>query len=112
MKFFRRCRQSSIFILAGVFIATFVMNLPPILLLCWAEKLGRLWAILLIAYMTLLITAFAKILWSRQMVKLRYDLGDEQFFRAFPRERKKELRRKARQQRARQRRAEREGLLL
>ena len=98
------------------YIAWAALNLPALLLFCYADRLGVWWAILLLAYMTGLNTVYVKIIRPRQLAKLRMDLGDELFFLTYPGEKKKLLRRKARERRraerelrARQRRAERRG---
>ena len=98
------------------YIAMAVLNLPALLLICYADRLGVWWSILLLVYMGGLNTAYVMIIRPRQLAKLRMDLGDELFFLTYPREKKKLLRRKARERRraerelrARQRRAERRG---
>jgi len=78
------------------------LNLPAILLFCYADRLGLSWSVLLFAYMGLLIATYALIIRPRELAKLRYDLGDERFFELFPREKKKEQRKLARVEHARE----------
>lgn len=65
----------------------------PILLFDASPRLGPWWFILVLAYLALLIWARAALLWRRERIVLRRDLGDEQFYAAFPRERRRDARR-------------------
>ena len=93
MRYWLRKHMTPGVILALSYTATIVLSLPALLLFCYADRLGLSWSILLFAYMGLLTASYAMIIRPREMAKLRYDLGDEQFFEIFPREKKKEQRR-------------------
>ncbi len=71
----------------------------PILLFDNSEKLGFWWFLLLAGYIGLLIWLRAALLWRRERIALLRDLGEEQFYAAFPRERKRDERRAKRQAR-------------
>ena len=68
-------------------------GIVPILLFDHSEKLGFWWFLLLVGYIALLIWARAALLWRRERISLLRDLGEEQFYAAFPRERKRDERR-------------------
>lgn len=80
----------------GVFLLALI---PPILLFEHSQDLGYWWAALLLLYSAVLIYILSRISYRREMKVLRHDLGDEQFFRAFPAERRREERRVRRKQR-------------
>ena len=84
--------------------ATVILSLPVILLFCYADHLGRWWLVLLLLYFAALITVHVAIVLPREMDRLRYQMGDEAFFLVYPKERKKEQRRRARALRRTQRR--------
>ena len=65
----------------------------PILLFDASPRLGFWWFILFLAYVALLIWLRAKLLWRRERVVLLRDLGPEQFYAVFPREKKLDERR-------------------
>lgn len=90
-------------ILALCFCATMVLNIPAIILFSYADRLGPCWMPILLAYFALLSFFYVRILRPRELARLRYQLGDEQFFELFPRERKREERQKARKARAERR---------
>ena len=73
--------------------------LPPILLMQNSRLLGPLWWVLLLLYAGALIYSLAWVLYRREMKYLRGQLGDEQFFARFPREKKREARLKKKQDR-------------
>ena len=74
-------------------------GIVPILLFDHSEKLGFWWFLLLVGYIALLIWARAALLWRRERISLLRDLGEEQFYAAFPRERKRDERRARREAR-------------
>lgn len=84
-------------------------GIVPILLFDNSEKLGFWWFLLLAGYISLLIWARAALLWRRERVRLLRDLGEEQFYAAFPRERKLAQRRAKRAARKLARKAKRQG---
>ncbi len=95
-----RINNSSITILILSFTAMVVCNLPAIVVLCYADVLGPLWWIIILAYLTLLSWCYIAIVRPRQLAMLRYELGDELFFMTYPGERKKLARKKERYERA------------
>ena len=84
----------------------------PILLLEYSPVLGVWWAILLTAYIGLLITLRVLVLWPRERNALIHDLGEEQFYALFPKEKKKAERRKKREQKKQEKKDARAGFLL
>ena len=78
----------------------------PILLIDASPRLGYWWFLLLMAYIALLIWLRAKLLWRRERVVLLRDLGEEQFYAVFPREKKRDERRALRDARKKARLAE------
>lgn len=87
--------------------AAVVMIMPVVLLVAFADKLGVWWAILLLLYLTILVVIHTKIVYPREMARMRYILGDEAFFLVYPEEKKKELKRRQREKRRQERRARR-----
>lgn len=80
-------------------IPTFTLgSLPPILLFCSADKLGYWWTILLILYIAIIIAVAGIILYFREIRALRIILGDELFFKKFPREKKRYIRKLRREE--------------
>ena len=73
-----------------------VMIMPVVLLVTFADRLGVWWAILLALYTAILVSAYAFIVYPREMNRMRYILGDEAFFLVYPEEKKRELRRQER----------------
>ena len=84
-------------------------GIVPILLFDNSEKLGFWWFLLLAGYISLLIWLRAALLWRRERVSLLRDLGEEQFYAAFPREKKRDERRARREARKLARKAKRQG---
>lgn len=81
----------------------------PILLIDASPRLGYWWFLLLMAYIALLIWLRAKLLWRRERVVLLRDLGPEQFYAVFPREKKRDERRARRAERKKRRLAYRQS---
>lgn len=74
-------------------IPTFTLiTLPPIFLFCSADKLGYWWTILLVLYITLIVAVTGIILYFKEIRAFRRILGDELFFKKFPREKKRYIR--------------------
>ena len=71
----------------------------PILLFEYSPRLGYWWIVLLLLYIALLITVRVLILWPREKNALMNELGPEQFYALFPKEKKRDERRKKRQER-------------
>lgn len=85
-------------IIFGAAAFTILANTPLVLIFCYADKLGPLWMVLLAAYFGCFILLYASIIKPREMARLRYLLGDEDFYLLFPSELKRELRRLRREQ--------------
>ncbi|MBQ5952175.1 MAG: hypothetical protein IJL66_08515 [Lachnospiraceae bacterium] len=82
----------------------------PILIFEYSPVLGYWWGILLLLYIAALIFIRIRILWPREKAVLLHDLGPEQFYALFPKEKKRDERRQALQEKRaarRERRAER-----
>ena len=77
---------------------TILIMLPPILLFCSADKLGYWWIILLILYISIIIAVTGIILYFKNIKALRVILGDELFFKQFPREKKRYIRKLRREE--------------
>ena len=84
-------------------------GIVPILLFDNSEKLGFWWFLLLVGYIALLIWLRAALLWRRERISLLRDLGEEQFYAAFPQEKKRDERRARREARKLARKAKRQG---
>mgnify|MGYP002590663354 CR=1 FL=1 len=69
-----------------------------------ADKLGLAFWPVLLSYLGLLAAAVAVIHWRRELRDFRAMVGDEDFFRLYPREAKREQRRQARTRRREARR--------
>lgn len=73
--------------------------LIPVLLFYFSSDLGVWWFILLIIYIALWLTGIS-LLWRRkEMRAMRATYGEDFFYKAYPREKKREERRKAREER-------------
>ena len=79
-------------IIFGAAVFTILANTPLVLLFCYADKLGMWWFPILVAYFGCFLLMYAAIIKPREMARLRYLLGDEDFFLLFPSEMKHELR--------------------
>ena len=87
--------------------AAVVMIMPVVLLVAFADRLGVWWAILLLLYLATLVVIHTKIVYPREMARMRFILGDEAFFLVYPEEKKKELKRREREKRRQERRVRR-----
>ena len=92
-------------------LSAFLLSFLSIALLCGAlliigsaDKLGLAFWPVLLAYLGLLAAAVAVIHWRRELRDFRVMVGDEDFFRLYPREAKREQRRQARTRRREARR--------
>ena len=61
----------------------------PILLFDYSSVLGIWWSVLLTAYSAALTAVLAYFLYRKEMHKLKYLLGEELFYKKFPKERKR-----------------------
>ena len=71
------------------------------------RQAGVWWAILLLLYLATLVVIHTKIVYPREMARMRFILGDEAFFLVYPEEKKKELKRREREKRRQERRVRR-----
>lgn len=78
----------------------------PVLLFYFSDRLGVWWLILLVLYIGALIAGTALIWHRKEMRVLRANYGDEFYFKAYPREKKREERRERRRTEREKRRAE------
>lgn len=85
----------------SAFLLTFLslgLMCGALLILCSADKLGVAFWPVLLAYLGLLAAVVAVMHWRRELRDFRAMVGDEDFFRLYPREAKREQRRQARAQ--------------
>lgn len=78
----------------GIFGFFFITLMPLVLLIMNGHKLGRWWILLAIAYMALFIAANAMILRRKHLNHLHFLMGDELFYREYPKELERDKRKK------------------
>ena len=87
----------------GIFGAFFVFLLPLVFIIIYARSLGSLWIVLLILYLSCFIGMEYYLIRRKIMIEHRAVMGDEVFFKEYPREYRKELKRKRREERIKER---------
>ncbi len=93
----------------GIFGAFFVLLLPLVFIIIYAKAIGPLWIVLLILYLSMFIGMEYYLIRRKIMLEHRAVMGDEVFFKEYPREYKKELKRKRREERIKKKKEERRG---
>ena len=74
-------------------LASVILFIPVALILVYIEQIGPWWVPLLFAYFTVFFTAQAFVLIPKHFTRLHHQLGSEMFYRMYPDEMKKALRR-------------------
>lgn len=89
---------SSFYVMIFVIPSYVLMIMPIVLILCYAHKLGQWWVVLLVLYIVTLISVTGIVLYFKEVHALRGILGDELFFKKFPHEKKRYIRKLRREE--------------
>lgn len=80
----------------GIFGFFFVTLLPLVIIIIKAKQIGRLWIVIALLYLALFITANGLLLRRKHLNHLHFIMGDELFYKEYPKERERDARKKER----------------
>ena len=80
----------------AMFGGLFIALIPLMLIIINGNKLGRWWIVLAVIYLTIFITITAFLIRRKHLDHLHYVMGDEMFYARYPRELKRDRRKKER----------------
>lgn len=81
----------------GIFGFLMITMIPMVLVLVNMDKLGIWWFPVLLAYFAVFLTLNARMLWRKHLDHVHFIMGDELFYKNYPKERERDRRKKERQ---------------